>query len=130
MLRAGQVFTKNSHLQLKKEELCFSHSKRENPLWQEAWRIPRGKIFWGFKNIPGMSCHSSFFHFDLHDSVVRCGFRYLCFSIPKQNSSTSEGWERCDREDHRSTQVTIERISTHKYLRCQNSNNIIFSLIS
>lgn len=105
-------------------------SERESPFWQEAWRIPKGEIFQRFKDTPGMSCHSSFFHFDLHYTVVRCGFRYLCFSSSKKKSSTSEDRERCDRQVHKSVQVTIEKMSSHKYPRCQNSNKPISSLIS
>lgn len=129
-LESGPFFVKNPKLQLKKKRSnCVLHSRRENPFWQEAWRIPRGKSFLRFKNTPGMSFLSSFFHFDLHYSVVRCGCRYLCFFSSRQKASTTKGRERCDRQVHRRAQVTIEKISSHKYPRCQNSNKILSSLI-
>ena len=118
----------------RKRSACFFHSERESPFWQEAGKIPRGGIFWRFKDTPGMSCHSSFFHFDLHYGVVRCGFRYLWFFPPppssKQKSSTSKDGERCDRQIHRSVQVTVEKMSSHKDPKCQNSNKALSSLIS
>lgn len=67
-------------------------------------------------------------------SSLQCGevwFQvFVFFFSSKQKSSTSEDQERYDRQVHRSIQVTIERMSSHKYPRCQNSNKIISSLIS
>lgn len=116
----------------RKRSASFFHSERESPFWQEAGKIPRGGIFRRFKDTPGMSCHSSFFHFDLHYGAVRCGFRYLRAFFPssKQKSSTSKDGERCDRQVHRSVQVTVEKMSSHKDPRCQNSNKALSSLIS
>lgn len=118
----------------RKRSACFFHSEKERAFWQEAGRIPRGGIFRRFKDTPGMSCHSSFFLFNLYYGVMRCGFRYLrfFFSFPssKQKSNTSKDGERCDRQVHRSVQVTVEKMSSHKDPRCQNSNKALSSLIS
>lgn len=58
----------------------------------------------------------------------------ICGSPPppssKQKSSTSKDGERCDRQIHRSVQVTVEKMSSHKDPRCQNSNKALSSLIS
>lgn len=68
---------------------------------------------------------------------MRCALRYVCvcvlfffFSQLKAKTSPSKDRERCDRQVHRSVQVTVEKMSSHKYPRCQNSNKTISSLIS
>lgn len=66
MGRAGGVSTPAPHVQRKKKQPPFYILKGKALSGKKHGGFPRGEIFRRFKDTPGMSCHSSFFHFDLH----------------------------------------------------------------
>lgn len=112
-----------------KRSNCVLHSKRESPFWQEAWRIPRGKIFWRFKDTPG--CLAILHFFTLIFITVRWGVVSGICVFFQLKAKIQHKWRPGKVwQVHRSIQVTIERMSSHKYPRCQNSNKTISSLIS
>lgn len=116
-----------------REAPVFSTLKGKALSGKKQGKSPGAEFSGDLKTHLGCLAILHFFHFDLHYGVVRCGFRYLWFPPPpssKQKSSTSKDGERCDRQIHRSVQVTVEKMSSHKDPRCQNSNKALSSLIS
>lgn len=130
-VRSGQVSTRSPYTGEKEKNVTMFHNLKGRVLFSNKHReFPEAKFFWDLKTHLGclVILHVKKKNFDLHHSVVRRGFRYLCLSSSKQKSDMSDGWKITI--VHRSTQVTVEKISLLKYSTYLNSNNIISYLLA